>query len=156
MSKHMYLKASAMLSYFSFYLWLSNTQLNAEQARFLWLWYGIPSLLILLMPKRWSTFARGMAVGQGAYFCQQAIVLLAFALPSNGLSNGMVSLLGFVLAQALLVFAALSLGWPSKAADMVLSVSGATASLLFIALTAHRWEGTQSAPSALSVYRTVG
>ncbi len=156
MSRHVLLKAAAVLSYFSFYLFVSTTPLNAEQARFFCLWYGIPSLLILLIPKRWSTLARGMAIGQGMYFCLQAILPLALALPSNGLSNGMVSLLGFVLAQALLVFAALLLGWPVKTEEIVPLICGATASLLFITLTVHRWAGTQSAPSALSVYRTVG
>ena len=150
------LKTAAVLSYFSFYLLASSTQLNAEQSRFFWLWYGIPSLLILLIPKRWAVLARGMAMGQGMYFCLQAILPLALALPSNGLSNGMVSLLGFVFAQALLVFAALSLGWPLKTEEIVPLICGATVSLLFITLTVHRWEGTQSAPSALGVYRTVG
>lgn len=156
MSRHIFLKAAAVLSYFSFYLWLSHTRLNAEQARFLWLWYGIPSLLILLIPKRWSVLARGMAIGQGMYFCQQAILPLAFDLPSNGLSNGMVSLLGFVLAQALLVFAALLLGWPLKTEEIVPLICGATASLLFITLTVHRWEGTLSMPLEGNVYPTVG
>src|SRR6266403_538762 len=156
MDRHVLLKAAAVLSYFSFYPLLSTTPLNAEQARFFWLWYGIPSLLILLIPKRSSVLARGIAMGQGMYFCLQAILPLALALPSNGLSNGMVSLLGFVLAQALLVFAALSLGWPLKTEEIVPLICGATASLLFITLTVHRWEGTQSAPSALRAYRTVG
>ena len=155
MSRHIFLKAAAVLSYFSFYLWLSNTQLNAEQARFLWLWYGIPSVLILLIPKRWLALARGMAIGQGMYLCQQAVLPLALDLPSNGLSHGMVALLGFVLAQALLVFAALLLGWPSKDAEIVSLVCGATASLLFITLTVHRWEGTVSMPFAENVYPTV-
>jgi hypothetical protein len=156
MGKPMILKAAAVLSYLSFYLLVSITQLNPQQARFIWLWYGIPSLLILLIPKRWSALARGMAIGQGMWFCLQAMLPLALALPSNGLSNGTVSLLGFVLAQALLVFAALLLGWPLKTAEIVPLVCGATASLLFITLTVRRWEGTQSIPSAGNLYRTVG
>src|SRR6267142_2935566 len=125
MNRHVLLKAAAVLSYFSFYLLVSTTPLNAEQARFFWLWYGIPSLLILLIPKRSSVLARGIAMGQGMYFCLQAILPLALALPSNGLSNGMVSLLGFVLAQALLVFAVLSLGWPLKTEEIVPLICGA-------------------------------
>jgi hypothetical protein len=155
MSRHILLKAAALLSYFSFYLFVSATQLNAEQARFFWLWYGIPTLLILLMPKRWHVFARGLAVGQGFYFCQQAMVPLALAIPS-GFSNGTGSFVGVVLAHALLVFAALWHEWPSKTADVVLLGCGAAASLLFITLSVHRWEGTRSMPSVSDVNRTVG
>jgi hypothetical protein len=155
MRRHILLKAAAMLSYLSFYLLVSMARLNG-QPRFLWLWYGIPSVLILLIPKRWSALARGMAVGQGVYFCQQAIVPLAFALPSNGLSTGTISLVGFFLGQALLVFAALLLGWPSRTADIALLGFGAMASILFIGLTVHTWEGTLSMPLAGNLYRTVG
>jgi hypothetical protein len=144
-----------MLSYFSFYLFVSSTQLNAEQARFFWLWYGIPSLLILFMPKRWHVFARGLALGQGFYFCQQAMVPLALDIPS-GFSNGTGFLVGFVLAQAVLVFVALWREWPSKTADVVLLGCGAAAALLFITLSGHRREGTSSRPMAWDVYRTVG
>ena len=156
MSRHVLLKAAAVLSYFSLYLLVSTARLSAQQARFIWLWYGIPSLLIVLAPKRWSALAQGLAIGQGVYFSREAIVLLALALPFNGLSNGMVSLAGFVLAQAFLFIAAFLLGWPSKTADIVLFGCGAAASILFIVLTVHRWEGTQSKPLALNVYRTVG
>jgi hypothetical protein len=155
MNSHILLKAAAVLSYFSFSLLESITPPDGQQSRFFWLWYGIPSLLILLIPKRWSALAQGLALGQGIMFFREAMLPVVLGLSFNGLSSVMVSLLGCILAQVLLFIAVLVPGWPSKTSENVLFACGAAASLLFTGLSVQRWEGTQRTPVAPSVNRTV-
>src|SRR5208283_3772957 len=86
-----------------------NFGLDAEPVRFFWFWYGIPSLLIVLIPKRWSALAQGLALGQGIYVFREAMLPLAISLSSNGLLSAMLPLIGVMLAQVLLFVAALVL-----------------------------------------------
>jgi len=150
------LKAAAALSYVSFYLLTFITPPDSQQAGYFWLWYGIPSLLILLIPKRWSALAQGLALGQGICLFREALIPVVFGLSSGSLSIGMVSVLSCMFVQVVLFVAALLLGVPSKAAENVLLICGAAASILFTGLSVQRTEGTSRTPMAANVYRPVG
>jgi hypothetical protein len=61
-------KLAALFAFLSFYLYTLTTAIRGQDAIFMWLLLSGPSLVILCIPKRGLSVARGLAMGQSLVF----------------------------------------------------------------------------------------
>ena len=61
-------KIAALFAFLSFYLYTLATAFRGEDAALIWLLFGSPSLVILFLPRRALSVARGLALGQTLVF----------------------------------------------------------------------------------------
>ena len=62
------LKLAGLFAFLSMYLYTLTTVIRGDNAILMWFLFGSPSLVILFLPKRALSVARGLAVGQSLVF----------------------------------------------------------------------------------------
>src|SRR5437667_8582695 len=134
-------KLAALISLLSFCLYPLAVELRGEEATVAYL-LSAPSLLVLLLPRRFLSVARGIAIGQSALICwaggQALIIGLAFRQPEKTLE---LILVGFVV-QLFLGLAALLIDDPLKKTKSELAqiLFGGAVTLIFISASYERFQ----------------
>lgn len=81
------LKVAAAFAFLSLYLYVRTIPITEAEAYLLWFLDGIPSLVVLLIPKRGQSIARGLALGQALVFgliTGFGVVIAVFTLSTGG------------------------------------------------------------------------
>jgi hypothetical protein len=103
-------KLAALFAFLSFYPYTLTTAMRGEDAALMWLLFGSPSLIILFLPSRALSVARGLAFGQSLVFGVMTGFILCVAVPVwlvSGAKEFMLpEIVVFFIAQTALFFAA--------------------------------------------------
>lgn len=154
--KYALLKIAALISFLSFCLYPLTAGVRGEEATVAYL-FSAPSLLVLLLPRRLLSVARGIALGQSALIClggSQALMIgLVMRQPDKTLE---LILVGFVV-QLFFGLAALLIDNPLKKANGELAqiLFGGAATLIFIFLGYRRFQTNYTSMNPEQVYRVI-
>jgi hypothetical protein len=140
--KYALLKIAALISFLSFCLYPLTGGVRGEEATVAPYLFSVPSLLVFLLPRRFLSVARGIALGQSALICwaggQALVIGLVLRQPDKTLE---LILVGFVV-QLFFGLAALLIDDPLKKAKSELAQMflGAAATLIFISASYERFQ----------------
>ena len=106
-------KVAAFGAFLTLYFYPLATYVRGEDAIFMWLLFGVPSLVTLLLPERASSIARGLAVGQSMVFGGIAGLAVITGVPvllvSSGNGEEIAEFTLLLLGQSFLFWAAIRL-----------------------------------------------
>lgn len=128
------LKLAALIAFLTLYFYPLATYVGGEEAIFMWLLYGVPSLVALLLPARASSIALGLGLAQSIVFggiaglavCTGAPVLLVSSAAGKPIAEFTLVLLG----QSFLFWSAIRLSAGSNAVGTWLTAGFAIAALI--------------------------
>ena len=151
------LKLAALTAFLTLYFYPLATYVSGQEAIFMWLLFGVPSLVALLLPARASSIALGLGVAQSIVFggiaglavCTGAPVLLV----SSGAGKPIAEFTLVLLGQSFLFWAAIRLSAGSNAVVMWLTAGFAIVALLAAMIRMEDVRHHNMTPGA--VYRVV-
>ena len=153
--KYALLKIAALISFLSFCLYPLTGGVKGEEATVAPYLFSAPSFLVFLLPRRFLSVARGIALGQSALIClaggQALIIGLALRQPDKTLE---LILVGFIV-QLFFGLAAWLIDNPLKngKSEIVQMYLGAAATLIFMSLSYNRFQTNYTSMNPELVYR---
>jgi hypothetical protein len=119
------------------YLFPLATYVRGEDAIFMWLLFGAPSLVTLLLPERASSIARGLALGQSVVFGGIAWLAVCTGVPvllvSSGNGDKIAEFTLVLMGHVFLFWAAIHLS-PSLSGVVTWFTSGIAIAALVLAM----------------------
>ena len=134
-------KSAALISFLSFCLYPLTGGVGGQEVTVAYL-FSAPSLLVLLLPRRFQNVARGIALGQSALICLAGSQALVIGLVMNQPGKILELILVGFIVQLFFGLAALLIDNPLEKVKSELAqiYLGAAATLMFMFLSYKRFQ----------------